>query len=60
MGDIEELAWRLAKQTGCVIPKQQLSLCIALIEDGVSPEAIVYTLKQLPAALARRRTLKIS
>ena len=58
MGDIEELAWRLAQLTGSELSKRQLALCVGLIQDGVSPDAIVHTIRELPVALRRRRNLK--
>ena len=57
MGDIGELAWKLCQQAGCGLSKRQLVLCVALVQEGISPEAIVHILKELPAALARRRLL---
>ena len=54
-GDTIELAYRICQQSGTGLTRRQIELCLSLIAKGVRPDAIAHIVKELPAAIERRR-----
>ena len=53
--EVVELSYRISQSLKCSLSKKQLGLCIALLDSGVSPEALAHIVTELPNAVARRR-----
>lgn len=47
-----DCAFELSKLLDCGLDKEALSICVALIENGVNPEALAEVVKQLRAKAA--------
>ncbi|KAL4437408.1 hypothetical protein ABPG75_004547 [Micractinium tetrahymenae] len=47
-----DCAFELSKLLDCGLDKEALSICVALIEKGVNPEALAGVVKQLRAQAA--------
>ena len=58
-GDVIELAYMVAQASGSGLSRQQIHLCIALLEKGVLPEALGHIITELPAAIQRRRQQRL-
>lgn len=59
-GDVVELAYRLSNAMRCSLTKDQVVMCVSLLESGVAPEALAHIIKELPVAVNRRRSLRAS
>ncbi|KAL4429859.1 hypothetical protein ABPG77_010976 [Micractinium sp. CCAP 211/92] len=47
-----DCAFELSKLLDCGLDKEALSICVALIENGVNPEALAEVVQQLRAKAA--------
>jgi mitotic-spindle organizing protein 1 len=48
-----DIAYEINKILDCGLDKESLSVCIALLETGVTPEALAEVVKKLRAEVAR-------
>jgi hypothetical protein len=54
-GDTVEITYKLSEILKCGLSREQVEVCISLLESGISPEALVHIVRELPEALVRRR-----